>query len=138
MVDKNVILSRLEQIDKHLEKISPYITLNMEDFLKDEKAQDIVEYNLFQIVNHLIDIVQHVVVDEDYGLPQSNYDASYLLYDKGIFDNDDLELIKKMIGFRNIVGHDYLILKKEVVYSILVKGKEDIKRILSKITKRFL
>lgn len=138
MVDKNVILKRAEQIDKHLEKISPYSTLSKEDFLKDEKAQDIVEYNLFQIINHLIDIVQHIVVDENYGLPQSNYDASYILYEKGVFGNKDLDLLKKMIGFRNTIGHDYITLDKELVYSTLTKGKKDIQNILSKLTGKFL
>lgn len=138
MVDKNVILKRAEQIDKHLEKISPYSTLSKQDFLKDEKAQDIVEYNLFQIVNHLVDIVQHIVVDENYGLPQSNYDASYILHEKGVFGNKDLDLLKKMIGFRNTIGHDYITLDKELVYSTLIKGERDIRNILSKLTGKFL
>lgn len=138
MVDKNVIVSRIEQIDKHLKRISSYDKLSYEDFLKDENCQDIIEYNLFQIVNHIIDIVQHVVVDEDYGLPQTAYEASQIICDKGILDKDDLELLKKMISFRNVVGHDYISLNKEVVYFILTEGREDIRRMLSKITEKFL
>jgi uncharacterized protein YutE (UPF0331/DUF86 family) len=138
MLDKNVIVTRIEQIDKHLEKILSYNKLSYEDFLKDTNAQDIVEYNLFQIVNHLINIVQHTVVDEDYGLPQSAYEASQILSQKGILDEDDLEIMKKMIGFRNIVGHDYISIDKEIVYFILTEGIEDIRSILSKITEKFL
>ena len=126
-MDKNVIVTRIEQIDKHLEKILSYSKLSYEDFLKDTNAQDIVEYNLFQIVNHLINIVQHTVVDEDYGLPQSAYEASQILCQKGILNKNDLEITKKMIGFRNIVGHDYINISKEVVYFILTKGIEDIR-----------
>ena len=127
MLDKNVFVTRIEQIDKHLDKISTYKKLSYENFLEDTNAQDIVEYNLFQIVNHLINIVQHTVVEEDYGLPQSAYEASQILCQKGILDEDDLEIIKKMIGFRNIVGHDYISINKEVVYFILTKGTEDIR-----------
>lgn len=138
MLDKNVIVTRIEQIDKHLEKVSFYKNFSYENFLEDTNAQDIVEYNLFQIVNHLINIVQHTVVEEDYGLPQSAYEASQILCEKRILDEDDLEILKKMIGFRNIVGHDYISINKEVVYFILTKGLEDIRSILSKITKKFL
>ena len=74
MLDKNVIVTRIEQIDKHLKKVSFYKNFSFEKFLEDTNAQDIVEYNLFQIVNHLINIVQHTVVEEDYGLPQSAYE----------------------------------------------------------------
>jgi len=138
MVDKNVIARRIEQIDRHLERISSYSELSYEDFLKDINVQDIVEYNLFQIVNHIIDIIQHIVIDEDYGLPQTAYEAVQILFDKEILDKDTLEVLKKMIGFRNIVGHDYINLNKEIVYFILTKGRQDIQKILSKITERFL
>ena len=138
MVDKNVIARRIEQIDRHLERISSYSELSYEDFLKDINVQDIVEYNLFQIVNHIIDIIQHIVIDEDYGLPQTAYEAVQILFDKEILDKDALEVLKKMIGFRNIVGHDYINLNKEIVYFILTKGRQDIQKILSKITERFL
>ncbi len=138
MVDKNVITSRIEQIDKHLERILPYSKLPREDFLKDISAQDIVEYNLFQTINHIIDIIQHIAIDEDYGLPQTAYEAAQLFLEKGVLDTGDMELLKKIIGFRNIVGHDYIGLDKNVVYFILTDGQKDIQRILAKITKKFL
>ena len=138
MVDKNVITSRVEQIEEHLRKISPYKELSYEKFLQDSVAQDVVEYNLFQITNHIIDIIQHIVVDEDYGLPRNSYEAAQILLKKGILENKDLELLKRMIGFRNVVGHDYININKEIVHSILAKRISDIKMIISKITKKFL
>lgn len=138
MLDKNLLLTRIEEIDKHLGKISPFRKLTYSEFLSDTSAQDIVEYNLFQIINHLINITQHIVVDEEYGFPQTSYEASRILFDKGILDSDNLDLMKKMIGFRNVVGHNYLNIDKEVVYYILTKGEHDIKKILSKITSNFL
>lgn len=138
MVDQKVIVSRIEQIEKHLQKLAPYAKLSRERFVRDSLAQDVVEYNLFQIVNHLIDMLLHIVVDENYGLPQTAYEAAQILADKRFLSRKDLEIIKKMIGFRNVIGHDYVRINKDVVYLILSKGKEDIKRILSKIAKKFL
>lgn len=138
MVDKNVIMSRIEQIDGHLEKISVYKTLSYEDFKKDSIAQDIVEYNLFQIVNHIVDMIEHIVVDADYGFPQNSYEAVLILNEKKIISQTDLDLLKKMIGFRNIIGHDYISIDKKVVYSILTKREEDIRNINSQIAQKFL
>ena len=138
MLDKNLLLTRLEDIDKHLEKISPFRELTYQAFLNDTNGQDIVEYNLFQIINHLIAITQHIAVDEDYGLPQTSYEASQILFDKGVLDSADLDLMKRMIGFRNIVGHNYLNINKEVVYFILNNGQQEIRNILSRITSKFL
>ena len=123
MVDQKVIVSRIEQVEKHLRKIAPYAKLSRETFLRDSLAQDVVEYNLFQIVNHLIDMIQHIVVDEKYGLPQTAYEAAQVLADKRFLSRKDLEIIREMIGFRNIVGHDYVSINKEVVYVILSKGR---------------
>lgn len=60
MVNRNVISRRIEQIDRHLERLSPYAGTELGHFLEDSNAQDIVEYNLFQCVNHLIDMMQHI------------------------------------------------------------------------------
>ena len=138
MVNREIIIKRIEQIERHLEKISAYRKLSRGEFLKDSNAQDIVEYNLFQIVNHLIDIMQHIVVDEDYGLPQTAYEAVEILQEKGFLNKKDLDLLKKMIGFRNVVGHDYISIDKVVVHRILTGGERDIKRVIGKITKNFL
>jgi len=108
MVNPDVITKRVEQIEKHLERIRSFSSLSYEDFLKDNIAQDVVEYNLFQIVNHLIDIFQHTVVDKEYGFPETAYEAAQILFDKGILSKEDLDVFKQMVGFRNIVGYDYL------------------------------
>ncbi|MFH1338479.1 MAG: DUF86 domain-containing protein [Candidatus Omnitrophota bacterium] len=138
MVDKNVIISRVEQIDKHLDKLNPYISLTYEQFLKDSITQDVVEYNLFQIVNHIVDVVEHIVVDEDYGLPSTSYEAIQIFLDKEVIDKTDLKLLKEMIGFRNVVGHEYININKEIVYNILKSNLPDIKRIVSKIVQKFI
>jgi len=108
MVNPSVITNRVEQIEKHLERIRPFASLSHEAFLKDNVAQDVVEYNLFQIVNHLIDIFQHTVVDEEYGFPETAYEAAQILFEKKILFQEDVEIFKQMVGFRNVVGHDYM------------------------------
>ncbi len=84
MADKYVISSRVEQIDKHLDKISGYKRISYEEFLNDSIIQDVVEYNLFRIVNHTIDIIEHIVVDEDYGIPSSSYERHKSFRKRGL------------------------------------------------------
>ena len=138
MVNPSVILKRAEQIEKHLERMRRFASLSYDAFLKDSVAQDVTEYNLFQIVNHLIDIFQHVVVDEEYGFPESAYEAAQILLTKEILSKEDVELFRHMVGFRNIVGHDYINIDKEIVYKILSQGEKDIRALLSRIVSRFL
>ena len=120
MVNKNILTNRIELIDTHLNRLSAYHYLSRQDFLNDINVQDIVEYNFFQIVNHLIrshfttsktssildevetakmgfemasNIIEHIVVDEDYGLPQTAYDAARILNEKGVLN----KIIKRFL-----------------------------------------
>ena len=138
MVDPGVILKRAEQIEKHLDRMRPFTSLSYDAFLKDNVAQDVVEYNLFQVVNHLIDIFQHVVVDEEYGFPETAYEAAQILLTKGILGQEEAEVFKQMVGFRNVVGHDYINIDKEVVYQIFTHGGKDIRTLLTRIVSKFL
>jgi len=138
MVDPGVILKRAEQIEKHLSRIRPFTSLSYDAFLKDEMIQDVVEYNLFQIVNHLIDIFQHIVVDEEYGFPETAYEAAQILLTKGILGGQDMEIFKQMVGFRNVVGHDYININKDAVYQILTHGEKDIRTLLTRVVSKFL
>ena len=138
MVDPRVITKRVEQIEKHLDRIRPFASLSHEAFLKDSVAQDVVEYNLFQIVNHLIDIFQHTVVDEDYGFPETACEAAHILFEKGVLSKEDVEVFKRMVGFRNVVGHDYVNMDKEIVHHILTHGEKDVRSLLTRIVSRFL
>ena len=138
MVNPGIILKRVEQIEKHLERMRSFASLSHEAFLDNSVAQDVVEYNLFQMVNHLIDIFQHTVVDEGYGFPETAYEAAEILFKKGILSPEDVMLFKQMIGFRNMVGQDYINIDKEVVYQILTHGEKEIRALLTRIVSRFL
>ncbi len=138
MVNKNILTSRIAEIKIHLQRIKVYEKLTYEEFIENRDIQDIVEYNLFQIINHLINICEHIVVDENMGFPQTAYDAGEFLKKKDIWDGKDLDVFRKMIGFRNVLGHDYIDLDKKKVYEALTKGSEDIEGILKKIIGRFL
>ncbi len=137
MVDKFVITSRIEQIDKNLEKLSVYKGVSFKKFFDDPIVQDVVEYNLFQIVNHIIDIIEHVVVDENYGLPESSYNAAQILSEKGIISKKDLDMLKKMIGFSNVIGQQYINISKEIVYKILMDDLSGIRNVVTTIVQGF-
>ena len=138
MVNPDVIMKRIEQIEKHLERMRSFASLSYEAFLDNSVAQDVVEYNLFQMVNHLIDIFQHTVVDEGYGFPETAYEAAQILLTKGILGQEEAEVFKQMVGFQNVVGHDYINIDKEVVYQILTHGEKDIRSLLTRIVSKFL
>ncbi len=135
MVSRDVISSRIEAVEKGLSRLSAYRGVPFEDFMADEDMQDIVEYNLFQVVNSLIDMCEHIAVDEVGAYPESAYNAVAVLHDKGLFSKRDMSNIRKMIGFRNVIAHDYVGIDKRAVFAALSSVNEDIPKIINKILK---
>lgn len=138
MVNRDIILRRMEKIDVHVSKLRTYQKVDYNRFLEDTDIQDIVEYNLFQTVNHLIDIVEHIVVDEGYGLPESAYEGVEILLKKRAIEEATAGLLKEMIGFRNRVAHEYIHIDKKVVHDIVTCKLDDIIRIASVLVEGYL
>ena len=128
----------MEKIDYHFKRVMLYHRFTLGEYQNDLTAQDIVEYNLFQTINHFIDMMQHIVTDEGYGFPQTAYESAEILKKQKIFTQRDLEIIRQMIGFRNVIGHEYIDIDKRIVYEILTKRLSDIQRMVGKLARRFL
>jgi len=121
-----------------LRKSNPFANRTLKDFLEDSVAQDVVEYNLFQIVNHLIDMAQHIAVDEDYGYPQTAYEAGHLLLEKGVFGEVTWNFSGKWSVSEMWSAMIICTLNKEIVYSILTEGRKEIKALVGKMINKFL
>jgi uncharacterized protein YutE (UPF0331/DUF86 family) len=138
MVDKTVILRRVEQIEEHLLKLSKYKKISYKEFVQNTDVQDITEYNFFQTINHIIDIVEHITVDENYGNPESVQDCIPLLVKNKVIDVKTAELLRKMIGLRNFIAHEYISIDKSKIHEIVTKKTEDIRRAVKLLLGKFI
>jgi len=137
MVKRNVLIRKVEQIERHLAKLKIYQELSCAAFLDHADAQDIITFNLFQAVNNLISMIEHVVVDEGYGLPESASHAAEILVRQKILTARDLQIMCQMAGFRNIIALQYADIDQKKVHAALRCAGKDIRGIVKKLTKRF-
>ncbi|WP_069651053.1 type VII toxin-antitoxin system HepT family RNase toxin [Caloranaerobacter ferrireducens] len=138
MVNKRVIKERLNQLILSIKKIERYKTLSLDEFLKDEIAQDVVEYNLFIAINMIVDIATHVVTDNNYGYPQSMAESFEILYKENLISQEELEMYRKMVGFRNILAHEYIKINKKIVYNIMRNDLDTFKKFILFIDGNFM
>jgi uncharacterized protein YutE (UPF0331/DUF86 family) len=68
----------------------------------------------------------HVIAQLSLGTVESYRDIPFILAEHGYIDRALSEKWIQMIGFRNILVHDYLDLDREIVYRVLQEGLEDI------------
>lgn len=138
MVKQQVIKERLNHLITSLNKIERYKSLSLEEFLDDDIIQDIVEYNLFICINMIIDIAIHIVTDEKMGYPNTFSQAFEILYKNDYISKDELETYKNMIGFRNILSHEYVKINKQIVYDIMKNKINDFKRFILFVNDNFM
>lgn len=86
---------------------------NLEDYTK----QDSIVLNLQRAIEATIDITMYLVSIKKLGIPQNSRDAFEVLKQHNIIEDEMLNKMKSMIGFRNIAVHNYQNLNLEVTKS---------------------
>ena len=126
MVKRDVLERKLCQIEKSLAKILSYRQLTFDEFISHPVARDVVEYNLFIIINCMIDIVSHIAKDEQLGEMDYLADGFRLVGEHGYWSKEQTAVYIKMVTFRNMIAHQYIDISAQVVYDILQRWLEDI------------
>lgn len=138
MVNIEVIRQRLNKISYSLKKIERYKDLSLDEFLEDDIAQDVVEYNLFIAINMMVDIATHIVIDNNLGNPETLGDAFNILNKEKYLSDEETKTYKNMVGLRNILSHEYLKIDKKIIYNVLQNNLSDIKKFILFIDDNFV
>lgn len=138
MVNVEVIKQRLNQLSTSINKIERFKEISLEEFLKDDIIQDVVEYNLFIAINMMIDIATHIVVDNNMGSPETLGEAFNILNKEKYLNDEETKVYRNMVGLRNILSHEYINIDKKIIYSILKNNLIDIKKFVIFVNDNFI
>lgn len=137
MVNKSVILRKISVIRHNLSRLKDRENVSLETFRNDLDTQDIVLHNLQLAIQGCIDIGSHVISDEGWGVAGSLNEIFYILRDKGVIKTEISEKIISMVGFRNILVHEYEEVNLDIVYNILHNHLNDINEYLLSVVNHF-
>jgi uncharacterized protein YutE (UPF0331/DUF86 family) len=90
------------------------------------------------LIEACIDIANHIISYEGYREPMSNKDTFQVLAEEKILDKKLAERLKKMAQFRNVIVHDYVRIKPEIVYTVLQSHLNDILEFAKLVKRQFL
>ncbi len=126
MVRPEVIRRRLQKLDGYLEILRELQRYSCEAFLADPERYGSTERFLQLAIETLIDMGNHVIAQSAMGSVDSYRDIPALFAQHGYIDQATMEKWIKMIGFRNVLVHEYVELDRETVYRVLQHDLEDI------------
>lgn len=131
MVKREVIQKRLEKSREYIEflnNIKDNYSLN--EFRDSKMVYGSSERFLHLTIEALLDMGNHLISDQDLGNIDSYRDIPIILYQNEFITSEQKEIFIKIIGFRNILVHDYLDIDKETVYKIITENLSDLTDLL--------
>lgn len=128
MVDKALILRKIDDLDLYQRQIQEFSGITVQEYREDWKTQRIVERTLQMMIETCVDIANHIVSDRGMRTPTSYSDTFKVLFENGIIDRDLFDIMEKMAKFRNVVVHQYEGVDAEIVAIILKEHLADFER----------
>lgn len=121
MVNKNVLLVRLEKLREYLAILESVQKYDCKDFVADPFIHGTAERNMHLAIECLLDIGNHVIVDRGYQKPESYADVFRILHENEVITSKLYKNLEGMAAFRNVLVHDYLRLDRTKVHQIVTK-----------------
>ncbi|MCD8501392.1 MAG: DUF86 domain-containing protein [Bacillaceae bacterium] len=120
----DVILNKISIIERCIRRILDVYDDNPNS-LVDFTKQDSIVLNLQRACEASIDLAMHIVAEKKYGIPQNSRDGFELLLQQGIITEETANVMKAMVGFRNIAVHDYQTININILQKILETHLQD-------------
>lgn len=123
----SVILNKKVSIERCIQQIDTYYKLDTGlPFAKDYLRQDAISMNLQRACELAIDIANHLIKIRKLGLPADSRDSFALLEDANLISQSMSRAMQDMVGFRNILVHDYRRLNLEILEDVATQRKQDL------------
>lgn len=135
MVD-DVILNKTAALERCIDRAKEEYRRAGADLSTNLSHQDALILNVLRACETAIDLAMHISRSERLGVPQSSRDSFALLETAGILPKDLSENLQRMVGFRNVVMHEYQKLDIEVLHHIVEKRLRDFQRYGAILIKR--
>ena len=125
MTDADLVRKRLAFIETCLQELR---TLARPDLISvDVREERFVEHTLQLAIQATIDIASHIVSDERLGEPATNHELFDLLVRGGWLAVPQSLVLRKMVGFRNLVVHGYLAVNLDLLRDIVENRLDDLR-----------
>jgi uncharacterized protein YutE (UPF0331/DUF86 family) len=123
----DVVLNKKESIERSIKQIRLYYGLPSDlPFEKDYLKQDAIAANLQRIAEQAIDIANHLIKKEKLGLPKDSKETFQILAEAKIIPDELAARLKGMVGFRNILVHDYRKIDLGIMLDVIEHRLDDL------------
>ena len=134
----DLVLNKKESIERCISQVqSYYATPSNLDFEEDYMKQDGIALNLQRACEQCIDLANHTIKTRKLGLPKDSKESFRLLATAGIIPNELSKHLEGMVGFRNILVHEYQRMDIALMIEVIESHLDDLVLFTNYIIKTF-
>ena len=123
----DILLQKKANIERYIKQARDYYAVQSEKpLVKDFFKQDAIVINLQRACEQCIDMANHAIRVKKLGLPADSTDSFTLLKKADIIDAELEKKLTGMVGFRNVVTHQYREIDYKHVEAIIKKYADDL------------
>ncbi len=134
MVNRDVVVAKIANIQRSLDRLKEKQGIDLNGFSKNRDIQDIVLLNLQSAIQGCIDIASHIISDNNWGVPGSLAGLFDILSERKVINDNIKDIMRSMVGFRNLIVHEYAGLDMNKVYTLFTSRLSDFNLFLKEIS----
>ena len=118
-MDKDRILEKIDELEKYLRELEEYLPEEEEDYLNSGLKKRACE-RAFQLASeNLLDICNLIISEKGFGIPTDSKDSIRKLAENGVITGLLSIRLEELVGFRNLLVHQYGHIDDSRAYSYL-------------------
>ena len=131
-----IIVAKLARLIEYIGYLKELGRFKEERFIKDYRLYGLAERYLQLSIEIVVDISRRLLIVLDVDRPESNTEMFEILVDRKVISRRLYEKLRLMVGFRNILVHDYMKIDRRIVYRALKEELKDIEQFKKAVTKK--
>ena len=125
MVDKELIIKKLQELNRYLKELEDSKNISLDEFHSSIGKQWMVCHGIQLSIQSLIDVGNHILAALGENQIEDYSDIIDKLGERNILPSEFAQSIRGMVGLRNILVHEYTRLDIKIIYDILQNQLED-------------
>lgn len=132
----DVVENKISATLYYLNLLGEYKVQPLKKFQKDLMWRGALERYLYLVVQATIDLAEAFIAFKKLRKPTTYGEAFEILQEQKIIPETLTENLIKMVGFRNIVTHDYARIDLGITYDVLQNRLKDIEKFIKTIKEK--
>jgi len=122
----DVMINKIQSIHRCIQRAKEEYQQAGKHFAQDFSRQDAATLNIMRACEQSLDLANVIIKQRQLGIPNQSRDSFAFLAKANIIPNDLSEKLQRMIGFRNVVIHEYQHINISIVQTVIELGLDDL------------